>query len=126
MKIQIDNNEYWVGTHLTRGLVVYDSDAQDSMKSQEVLLYVVAQGQMLTFAKERVKEYLVPLNANCEATNAVNLYLNFRRRYMSLRQRNRVTHCYKCQSNLNSMRFPIGLECEWIKCTCGACGCDYG
>lgn len=38
----------------------------------------------------------------------------------------RITHCYRCKSYLNSMINTSCLKCGWIICSnCKACGCFY-
>jgi len=39
--------------------------------------------------------------------------------------KHRITHCYSCKVDLDS---EVELECsacDWIVCSCGACGCGY-
>lgn len=39
--------------------------------------------------------------------------------------RRRVRHCYVCKQDIdNSVDFEC-VACDWILCTCGACGCGY-
>ncbi len=37
----------------------------------------------------------------------------------------RQTHCYHCQNDLDGRSFLECSKCEWIVCSCGACGCGY-
>ncbi len=37
----------------------------------------------------------------------------------------RVTHCYRCKTTLQSHLYKECCGCEWIICSCGACGCAY-
>lgn len=43
---------------------------------------------------------------------------------LGLRQR-RVTHCYRCKTNLDNATDVECIACGWIICMCGACGCGY-
>lgn len=43
--------------------------------------------------------------------------------YKSLRLRN--THCFNCYKNLNSLTGDECSACNWIRCNCGSCGCNY-
>jgi len=38
---------------------------------------------------------------------------------------NRKTHCYECHSSLNNEIDMECSRCNWIVCTCGACGCGH-
>jgi hypothetical protein len=37
----------------------------------------------------------------------------------------RKTHCYNCKQYLDGLRYFECLNCGWIICNCGACGCGY-
>ena len=37
----------------------------------------------------------------------------------------RVTHCYNCKQHLDNKIFLECSACNWIICSCGACGCGY-
>lgn len=37
----------------------------------------------------------------------------------------RVTHCYSCRNQLDSQVDIECSACQWILCTCGACGCGW-
>jgi hypothetical protein len=37
----------------------------------------------------------------------------------------RVTHCYSCKSQLDNQVDIECSACQWIICTCGACGCGW-
>jgi hypothetical protein len=39
--------------------------------------------------------------------------------------RRRVTHCYACQQDLDNSIDIECIACNWILCSCGACGCGY-
>lgn len=41
-------------------------------------------------------------------------------------QSHRVTHCFKCKRTLTSSDNNKCFSCKWLKCPCGACGCNYG
>lgn len=38
----------------------------------------------------------------------------------------RVTHCFNCKSTLTSSVNNKCFSCNWLKCQCGSCGCNYG
>ena len=39
--------------------------------------------------------------------------------------RRRVTHCYVCRKHLDNSIDIECVKCDWILCTCGACGCGF-
>ena len=39
--------------------------------------------------------------------------------------RRRITHCYACKVPLDNSLDIECISCNWILCTCGACGCGY-
>lgn len=49
------------------------------------------------------------------------------KKYAGIREPNqiiaRVTHCWSCKRTLTSEGYPECIECGWILCECGACGC---
>ena len=36
----------------------------------------------------------------------------------------RVTHCFACGKSLKGLRQIACTRCKWLKCSCGACGCN--
>lgn len=36
----------------------------------------------------------------------------------------RYAQCYSCKSYLDNTKHPVCTKCGWIKCNCGACGCN--
>ena len=41
------------------------------------------------------------------------------------RHLHRITHCYACKRGLDNSVDIECVACDWILCTCGACGCGY-
>lgn len=37
----------------------------------------------------------------------------------------RNTQCFSCKSHINTESYKKCLDCGWIVCSCGACGCFY-
>ncbi|MGJ8644159.1 MAG: hypothetical protein ACSHX9_12185 [Luteolibacter sp.] len=37
----------------------------------------------------------------------------------------RVAHCFRCKNELVSSISNECMSCRWIRCICGACGCNY-
>lgn len=38
----------------------------------------------------------------------------------------RITHCFNCKSILTSSVNNKCFSCNWLKCQCGSCGCNFG
>ena len=49
------------------------------------------------------------------------------KKYSGIRKSNkqvtRETYCWSCKKTLTSEGFPECVECGWILCECGSCGC---
>jgi hypothetical protein len=37
----------------------------------------------------------------------------------------RIANCFNCKRTLSSNRNNKCISCNWMKCLCGACGCNY-
>jgi hypothetical protein len=114
-----DGAEVWVGVHKTKGILLYDPGAQVDVATGRVRLYVYPEQRMATFSSVVVRKGFIRGDAETEAVSfneAVDFYLNLRCRF---------TLCHGCQRDLNSIDFDLCGVCRWIKCKCGACGCNY-
>jgi len=112
-------SEVWVGVLPKLGVVVYDPQSQVGVPANRVRLYVRDQERMATFAKDIARDRLTETaddEADVELAEAAEFYLSLRRRY---------THCFGCKRSLNSLDFSVCGRCRWIKCGCGACGCNF-
>ena len=47
------------------------------------------------------------------------------KKILSTIKKYRITHCYNCKKPLNNSSDNECKKCGWIKCSCGACGCNY-
>ncbi|MBN8199191.1 hypothetical protein ACFWGC_29275 [Cytobacillus pseudoceanisediminis] len=36
-----------------------------------------------------------------------------------------INNCHSCKKLLSSQTHPYCIECEWLKCECGSCKCNY-
>lgn|GEM_PF-4616241 len=60
---------------------------------------------------------------DCSKISREWLYLSFKKANTNLYQREaRCWHCKTQLSTTTHLKCPI---CNWIKCTCGACDCNY-
>ena len=114
-----NGSEVWVGVLPRLGVVVYDPRSQEGVPANRVRLYVRDQARMATFAKDIVRARLAESadeEAEGQFAEPVEFYLSLRRRY---------THCFSCKRSLNSIDFAVCDRCHWIRCACGACGCNF-
>ncbi len=114
-----DGVEVWVGILPKLGVVVYDPRSQEGVPANRVRLYVRDQERMATFVKDIVRDRLAEgadLESDGKITEPAEFYLSLRRRY---------SHCFICTRSLNSVDFAVCRSCGWIRCACGACGCNF-
>lgn len=114
-----DGSDVWVGVLPKLGVVIYDPRSQEGVPANRVRLYVRNQERMATFAKDTVRDRLAEsadLTTDGQFTELAEWYLSLRRRY---------THCFCCKRSLNSLDFAVCGRCRWIRCACGACGCNF-
>jgi hypothetical protein len=68
--------------------------------------------QYETEIREAHRQFIESLGIPYGGTAAVN-------------QNRRITHCYSCKSHLDNAIDTACNTCQWIVCSCGACGCGY-
>ena len=119
-KLIHESRELWVGVHQKLGTVIYDPSVQQGLPSSEVRLFKVSDRSAGTFSKALLKERLLPVDSG--AVEAASQAIADYARMMKDR---RVTHCFQCRAHLDSVDFSVCPNCHWIKCQCGACGCNY-
>jgi hypothetical protein len=112
--------EVWAGVHPKMGVLIYDPRAQVAVPDDKVRLYVCSERRTATFLKTIVRDRLAQ---GASASENVEMLQGAVEVYSALR--GRFTHCYSCKRNLNSIEFQLCDACGWIRCECGACGCDY-
>lgn len=119
-KIDHSQRAVWVGMHPKLGALVYDELCQQRLRSGQVRLFKLEERAASTFLKDIVRTQLVePTRADWERIEPqVDRYL-----LMVLKPRS--THCYRCKLPLDSVDFTQCPECQWLRCECGACGCEY-
>ena len=76
------------------------------------------------------------MSPNCQAWDEYDLVQSHREyveskgeKYKGVTRRSkkghRKTHCYQCQKELDNAIDYECLNCKWMLCWCGACGCGY-
>jgi|GEM_PF-729020 len=117
--VKKDSRTYWVGQHQYMGLILYDPGSQLNLGRYQVRLFLKKGGRMECRSLESVKKYMLSRPSVSDREDFVQFYC-------SLRNRVRFTHCWNCKKDLNSVDFSICSKCGWIRCSCSACGCQYG
>jgi len=75
--------------------------------------YSEARPIIFSLVQEKHKQYIISTGKNYKGSSQRKTKLQ------------RVTHCYNCKGHLDNNSDLECLECGWIICTCGACGCGY-
>lgn len=121
-KITFGEHELSIGVHPALGLVVYDEKAQGRIDSGQgagwVRLFKLNEFATGKFIGSEVHALLTS-----PTPQQINESLEPIKRYLSARER--TTGCYKCAKVINTIDFSICIKCNWVRCTCGACGCGY-
>ena len=121
LHVKKDDKEYWVGRHNELGVILYDPLSQGGLEFTLKARFFISNGKQMRKIdpKDIYQDIRITPNQDVTALNqAVNVYHDFR-------TERRVTHCYDCKHDLNSVDFDICEKCGWIRCQCNACGCDY-
>jgi hypothetical protein len=108
---------YWVGTHRAFGPVVFDPEAQAGLRSLWVRLFIPSEDRMETFAAHVVRPFVSSEGSDLDFLRALEAYLRLRNR--------REATCFRCHLDLSSSDDSVCADCGWLRCTCGACGCNY-
>ena len=119
-KYFINGKPYWGGKNLKLGFLIYDPSAQLGLAEDQVRLFIVKEMRSVPFFKKISRTKFVQCNEEELSSLKKAVYA-----YANLRLNQRVTHCYRCKKDLNSVDFSICNRCAWIRCSCGACGCGY-
>jgi hypothetical protein len=131
----IENSKLWVG-EINGETVVLDEALSDS--GSAVTYWLLSEDRFVEFDQNQAKASANKLGGegieeaieNYRRSVVVRHRLRFQRmgkKYSGIRKSNRrvprETHCWSCKRTLTSEGFPECVECGWILCECGACGC---
>ena len=119
-KYRIGDRELWASKHQKLGYLIYDEKIQLNVSSDCIRVYLLDEERAATFFKHLVRDKLLKIREDEEATLRTKI-----ERYEAKILKKRVTHCYQCKKDLDSVNFSICKKCGWIRCQCGACGCGY-
>jgi hypothetical protein len=139
-----DPPNIWIGSLENEGIVLYDPQAQDPKDCDRAILWLSSRECFERYYKSMVKTYLTTENDPAVRTSTFVKYRNFRARELEMSHRkrieklgfryaglkptaksHRVTHCYVCKDSLDSSVDVECVNCGWIVCRCGACGCGF-
>ena len=149
-----DGKQFWVGRHERHGLIVVERpDAQvgetipvyfveqdrvaqcsrgvmrqhsrdDGVPEEVTQSAILAYKALITRELEARRRELEKRNQEFQA--------RYGRRFAGVRVRPRSnalparsTHCWACYKTLDSTIDLECVDCSWILCACGACGCAY-
>jgi len=118
-----DQGEFWIGKHPSLGIVAFDPQFQQGAGDTWVRLFVISEGRWGLFTREKARAEVIGTLSDSEFQSAGDAWLTTRDRLLPLL--NRKTHCHGCGATLEAWTSPICLRCNWMKCTCGSCGCNW-
>lgn len=139
--VRLDDRDYWVGRHKDMGVLVYDPRRGDG-PSGSVNLFTPETRTILGCNRGILGQRSVWVRPDsAEAERAVEIYVE----YLRIKDREhlekleaiarassapvvrdgRRARCWACKQPLDADESGKCLECGWIPCSCGACGCDY-
>jgi tetratricopeptide (TPR) repeat protein len=129
MVVSVEGSTYCIGYHREQGVFVYDPRSQGDVEVSSIRLFVVKEKSMKTLILDA--GLFVSVADSSSHTETVEKTFSAKeleaaaRAYSMLRTNARFTHCYSCKRDLNSTDFSLCKVCGWIRCFCGACGCEY-
>ena len=119
-KLSLRDREVWIGKHTTLGFVLFDKENQQKVQKDRVRIYSFEKQKTNVFMKTLLRENLSKITE--DEKNVLKGKISH---YEKIFVNRRVTHCFVCKSDLNSIDFSICKNCKWIRCQCSACGCSY-
>lgn len=132
-----DSREFWIGHHKKIGPVVVADRKTFDQTGETIELFIISQERVAVFKKTAVRHLLGRIDDEA-AQEALNSYIsilhksrfiatgrNYPGARASVSAEERETHCFSCKAKLSSKRFLLCLGCQWIICSCGACGCRW-
>lgn len=121
-RVATDKGEFWVGRHSAVGTITFDPMFQQGVDEVWVRVFVVAEARWAFFTRDSARVAVAEALPDSEFLNASNVWLKVRTRLLPLLDRK--AHCHGCGISLEAFSSPVCLKCYWMKCTCGACGCN--
>lgn len=142
-------DELWYGSIGTSAFL-FDPSLQSETSADYVLLFSSAFDRPVKFTRSEIRPHFRRLTETATCDAILERYENWKRfyrselnltlaspaldaaRFAALAWRGeirdfvgRAAHCFGCGAALKGNRGNLCPECFWIKCGCGACGCNY-
>lgn len=142
---------FWLARHAQLGLILLDEAMQEGVEEGMLRAFVLSSRNAADFDRADFKSQLSSAVSDQEFVQLVSAYNDFKvsngiplkappevAHSNFLKQRglpvcgvrkkppgkfHRVTHCWSCKNPLNNEVDIECVECGWIICRCGACGC---
>lgn len=97
-----------------------DGEVMSSMPNKQGLIQVAFDNEFESLVKkETVMHYYMEL----ELSRFQEVHFSELEKLTS-ESKSRMPHCHSCKKQLNSNTHSK-CQCNWLKCDCGSCGCDY-
>jgi len=120
-----NHQRYFFGNIPRVGLVVYNPKDNETINDEQYIqLFKVKEKKISKFKKDIILSKTCLLDIH-QRSYYIRQIVSALKELEVLSLQKRITHCYRCKRNLDSRAFDICSKCNWIKCTCGACGCNY-
>jgi len=121
--IGTNKRKIWFGVHQELGGILYDENMQLGIKKDRVRIFLLNDYKTSNFIKTILREKLNKIDNELikKYEKSINVYLKIINKVANKRE----THCYNCKENINSIDFELCIECNWILCDCGSCGCAW-
>lgn len=144
---------YWLARHKEEGLVLLDAYDQCGLREEQLRAYILDLHSTKVFDRSAFKACLGGEVSDTEFVKLMNMYNSFKDaagrplkappevahanflagkglpaqdvRKTTRTRGNRLTHCYSCKVPLDSSVDIECTACNWIICSCGACGCGW-
>ena len=120
----------WVGKFLsTEEFVVYDPAQQRTDQQNYVYLFDVAQIKIIRYERTAAHNLFVRAESSKATEFIIKIYHQWQARTSGRRKMriapSRSTHCWRCGADLKSAWDQSCPKCKWLRCECGACGCNF-
>jgi hypothetical protein len=115
-------SDFSIYQHAQLGAVAFDPMFQQGAGEAWIRLFVIADGRWGLFTREDARAELSKSMSDVDFQQASVTWSVTRGRLLPLLSRK--AYCHSCTAPLKAWSSPICLKCNWMKCTCGSCGCD--
>lgn len=123
-KLNYKDRDIWFGVHKDIGGFIYDKGSQSKLGDNKIRVFKLDSQSSSVFLKKIIKDSLINFDDELykNYTTKINRYLSLTNKMFFEK---RITHCFECKEDINSVDFSICKDCSWITCSCGACGCHW-